>query len=87
MATPALGHLVRTAQTVKIESMIQSGGSLGMQTMDSHILDFDWLPPWAPATPEEASAFEEELQRELEWGRRLIEERQQAGGEGDQNSD
>lgn len=28
---------------------------------------------------------EEELQRELEWGRRLIEERQQA--EGDQNSD
>jgi hypothetical protein len=30
---------------------------------------------------------EEELQRELEWGRRLIEERQQAGGEGDQNSD
>ncbi len=30
---------------------------------------------------------EEELQRELEWGRRLIEERQQAGGEGDQDSD
>ncbi len=30
---------------------------------------------------------EEELQRELEWGRRLIEERQQAGGEGEQNSD
>jgi hypothetical protein len=30
---------------------------------------------------------EEELERELELGRRLIEERQQAGGEGDQDSD
>jgi len=37
VATPALGHLVRTGQTAKIDSMIQSGGSLGMQTMDSHI--------------------------------------------------
>ena len=37
VATPALGNLIRTAQTVKIDSMIESGGNLGMQTMDSHI--------------------------------------------------
>jgi len=37
VGTPALGNLIRTAQTVKIDSMIQSGGGLGMQTMDSHI--------------------------------------------------
>jgi len=37
VGTPALGNLIRTAQTNKIESMIQSGGGLGMQTMDSHI--------------------------------------------------
>ena len=37
VGTLALGNLIRTAQTVKIESMIQSGGSLGMQSMDSHI--------------------------------------------------
>jgi twitching motility protein PilT len=37
VATPALGNLIRTAQTVKIDSMIESGGKLGMQTMDSHI--------------------------------------------------
>jgi twitching motility protein PilT len=37
VGTPALGNLIRTAQTVKIDSMIESGGKLGMQTMDSHI--------------------------------------------------
>ncbi len=37
VATPALGNLIRTAQTAKIDSMIESGGKLGMQTMDSHI--------------------------------------------------
>ena len=37
VGTSALGNLIRTGQTAKIESMIQSGGSLGMQTMDSHI--------------------------------------------------
>ena len=37
VGTPALGNLIRTGQTVKIESMIQSGASLGMQTMDSHL--------------------------------------------------
>jgi len=37
VGTPALGNLIRTSQTAKIESMIQSGGGLGMQTMDSHI--------------------------------------------------
>ena len=35
--SPALGSLIRTGQTVKIESMIQSGASLGMQSMDIHI--------------------------------------------------
>jgi len=37
VGTPALGNLVRTGQSSKLESMIQGGGALGMQTMDSHI--------------------------------------------------
>ncbi len=36
---PALSNYVRTGQISKIESVIQSGGSLGMQTMDSCIRD------------------------------------------------
>ena len=37
VGTPALGNLIRSGQTTKIESMIQGGGRLGMQSMDSHI--------------------------------------------------
>jgi len=37
VGNPALGNLIRTSQTAKIESMIQSGGAQGMQSMDSHI--------------------------------------------------
>ena len=37
VGSPALGNLVRTGQSNKINSMIQSGGSQGMQSMDSHI--------------------------------------------------
>lgn len=35
VGSPALGNLVRTGQTSKIDSMIQSGGGMGMQSMDS----------------------------------------------------
>jgi len=38
VGSPALGALIRSGQTSKIESYIQSGGGMGMQTMDSHIL-------------------------------------------------
>jgi twitching motility protein PilT len=37
VSSSALGNLIRTAQTAKIDSMIESGGKAGMQTMDSHI--------------------------------------------------
>jgi len=37
VATPALGALIRSGQSSKIDSMIESGGKYGMQTMDSHI--------------------------------------------------
>ena len=37
VGSPALGNLIRTGQTSKIESMIQSGGGAGMQAMDNHI--------------------------------------------------
>jgi twitching motility protein PilT len=37
VGTSALGNLIRTAQTAKIDGMIESGGKMGMQTMDSHI--------------------------------------------------
>ena len=38
VGTPALGALIRAGQASKIDSMIQAGGSQGMQTMDSHIM-------------------------------------------------
>ncbi|MFO7668176.1 MAG: hypothetical protein R6W31_00825, partial [Bacteroidales bacterium] len=38
VASPALGSLIRSGQTAKIESYIQSGRGMGMQTMDSHIM-------------------------------------------------
>jgi len=37
VGSQALGNVIRTGQTVKIDSMIESGGKVGMQTMDSHI--------------------------------------------------
>ena len=37
VGTPALANLIRVGQSSKIESMIQGGGALGMQSMDSHI--------------------------------------------------
>jgi twitching motility protein PilT len=38
VSTSAVGAAIRAGQASKIPSMIQSGGALGMQTMDSHIL-------------------------------------------------
>ena len=60
VGTPALGNLIRTDQTVKIESMIESGGSLGMQTMDS---DIGCLLREGTITGEEAymKAFDKQL--------------------------
>jgi twitching motility protein PilT len=37
VGSPALGNIIRSGQTSKIDSMIQSGAKVGMQTMDSHI--------------------------------------------------
>ena len=37
VGSAALGNLIRVGQTAKIDSMIESGGKTGMQTMDSHI--------------------------------------------------
>ena len=37
VGSQALGNVIRTSQTAKIDSMIESGGKVGMQTMDSHI--------------------------------------------------
>jgi twitching motility protein PilT len=37
VGSPALGNIIRSAQTSKIDSMIQGGAKVGMQTMDSHI--------------------------------------------------
>ena len=37
VGTSALSNLVRAGQSSKIESMIQGGGALGMQSMDLHI--------------------------------------------------
>jgi twitching motility protein PilT len=37
VATPAVGAAIRSGESNKIDSMIESGGKYGMQTMDSHI--------------------------------------------------
>jgi twitching motility protein PilT len=37
VGSPALGNIIRSSQTAKIDSMIQGGAKSGMQTMDSHI--------------------------------------------------
>ena len=37
VGSPALGNLIRTGESAKIESMIQGGGGQGMQAMDMHI--------------------------------------------------
>ena len=63
VGTPALGNLIRTDQTVKIESMIESGGGLGMQTMDS---DIGYLFREGSITGEEAymKAFDKQIFKE-----------------------
>ena len=40
VGSPALSSVIRTGETTKIESIIQGGGSEGMQTMDSAIVKF-----------------------------------------------
>jgi len=37
VGSPALGNIIRSGQTAKIDSMIQGGAKSGMQTMDFHI--------------------------------------------------
>jgi len=37
VGSPALGNLIRTGQSAKIDSMIQTGAGVGMQAMDAHI--------------------------------------------------
>lgn len=37
VGSPALGNIIRSKQTAKIDSMIQGGAKAGMQTMDFHI--------------------------------------------------
>ncbi|MBM4045910.1 MAG: type IV pilus twitching motility protein PilT [Planctomycetes bacterium] len=39
VGSPALGAVIRTGEVSKIESMIQAGGSVGMQTMDGAIMN------------------------------------------------
>jgi len=38
VASPALGALIRQQQVSKIDSLIETGGKQGMQTMDAHIM-------------------------------------------------
>ncbi len=37
VGSPALGNIIRSGQTTKINTMIQGGAKAGMQSMDSHI--------------------------------------------------
>ncbi|MBO7393074.1 MAG: type IV pilus twitching motility protein PilT [Abditibacteriota bacterium] len=39
IATPAIRNLVREAKSHQLKSMIQTGGSFGMQTMDQHLAE------------------------------------------------
>jgi twitching motility protein PilT len=37
LGSPALGNLIREKKSAQVPSMIQTGGKVGMQTMDQHL--------------------------------------------------
>jgi twitching motility protein PilT len=63
--TPAVRNLIREGKTHQIYSAIQTSGSVGMQTMDSHLAQLVRMGKIAPQIAMQRSSVPEELKRLL----------------------
>ncbi|MGZ5321132.1 MAG: type IV pilus twitching motility protein PilT [Solirubrobacterales bacterium] len=63
--TPAVRNLIREGKTHQIYSAIQTSGSIGMQTMDSHLAQLVRMGRITRALAEQRAAVPEELSRLL----------------------
>jgi twitching motility protein PilT len=63
--TPAVRNLIREGKTHQIYSAIQTSGSVGMQTMDSHLAQLVRMGKIAPQLAMQRSSVPEELKRLL----------------------
>ena len=63
--TPAVRNLIREGKTHQIYSAIQTSGSIGMQTMDSHLAQLVRMGRITRALAEQRAAVPEELNRLL----------------------
>jgi twitching motility protein PilT len=63
--TPAIRNLIREGKTHQIYSAIQTSGSTGMQTMDSHLAQLVRMGKITRAMAEQRASVPEELKRLL----------------------
>ena len=63
--TPAIRNLIREGKTHQIYSALQTSGSVGMQTMDSHLAQLVRMGKISPAMAEQRASIPEELKRLL----------------------
>jgi len=63
--TPAVRNLIREGKTHQIYSAIQTSGSIGMQTMDSHLAQLVRMGKISRALAEQRASVPEELKRLL----------------------
>jgi twitching motility protein PilT len=63
--TPAVRNLIREGKTHQIYSAIQTSGSIGMQTMDSHLAQLVRMGKITQALAEQRASVPEELKRLL----------------------
>jgi len=61
--TPAVRNLIREGKTHQIYSAIQTSGSIGMQTMDSHLVQLVRMGKISRALAEQRASVPEELKR------------------------
>ncbi len=63
--TPAVRNLIREGKTHQIYSAIQTSGSVGMQTMDSHLAQLVRMGKITPGLAQQRASVPEELKRLL----------------------
>jgi twitching motility protein PilT len=63
--TPAIRNLIREGKTHQIYSALQTSGSVGMQTMDSHLVELVRKGSITKALAEQRASVPEELKRLL----------------------
>ena len=63
--TPAVRNLIREGKTHQIYSALQTSGSVGMQTMDSHLAQLVRMGKISPSMAQQRASVPEELKRLL----------------------